>query len=199
MPIISYPVYSGRCKDMNVETSLLWQFGCFLLCGVFLSVGYEFFRIIRIVIPHNNFFVGAEDIIYLSFCGLILFGLSMEIGSGYFRLLYLLSAVFGAAVYFLTVGRLVKIICIFLFTALKKFLLRIFKVICSPLKKVVVTVAHNIAGFFVRIHKNISDKINKASPDLKNDGEMLYNNYITDERNEIRYGGRIEAKIKKIQ
>ena len=40
---------------MNVETSLLWQFGCFLLCGVFLSVGYEFFRIIRIVIPHNNF------------------------------------------------------------------------------------------------------------------------------------------------
>lgn len=184
---------------MNVETSLLWQFGCFLLCGVFLSVGYEFFRIIRIVIPHNNFFIGAEDIIYLSFCGLILFGLSMEIGSGYFRLLYLLSAVFGAAVYFLTVGRLVKLISTFLFTAIKKILLRIFKVISTPVKKAVVTVAHNTAGVFVRIHKNISDIINKASPDLKNDGEMLYNNYNTDERNEIRYGGRIEAKIKKIQ
>lgn len=199
MQIISYPVFSGRCKDMNVETSLLWQFGCFLLCGVFLSVGYELFRIVRIIIPHNSFFVGAEDIIYLSFCGLILFGLSMEIGSGYFRLLYLISAVIGALVYFLTLGRLVKIICVFIFSILKRIALKIIKVIYSPIKKSVVTVAHNTAGFFVRIHKNVSVKFNKPSPVLKNKDNMLYNNNNKDERIDIRYGRRIEAKIKKIQ
>ena len=184
---------------MNVETSLLYQFVCFSLCGVFLSVGYEAFRIIRIIIPHNNFSVGAEDVFYLSFCGFILFGLSMEIGSGYFRLLYLVSAVAGAVVYFLTVGRIVKLVSDFIFTALKSILLRIIKAISSPVRKAVVTLAHKISAVFVRIHKNVFDKNIKFVPDLKNGSEMLYNNITKDERTEVRYGGRIEAKIKKIQ
>ena len=67
---------------MNVEVSLVWQLSCFSVCGMLLGVGYELLRIIRTVIPHHSFAVGVEDTFYLSFCGLVLFGLSMEIGNG---------------------------------------------------------------------------------------------------------------------
>ena len=41
--------------------------------------------------------------------------------------------------------------------------------------------------------------VKKDFEEIESDNTELYNNFNTDERNEISYGGRIEAKIKKIQ
>ncbi|MFQ7797996.1 MAG: spore cortex biosynthesis protein YabQ, partial [[Eubacterium] siraeum] len=95
---------------MNEETSLMWQIACFCVCGALLGVLYEPLRILRLIIPHHSFITGVEDTAYLSLCGVVLFGLSMETGNGNFRLSYLLAAFVGGVVYFLTAGRLIKII-----------------------------------------------------------------------------------------
>lgn len=184
---------------MSTETSLIWQLACFSLCGVFLGIGYELLRILRLIIPHHNFAVGAEDTFYLALCGVILFGLAMETGNGNFRLSYLVAALAGAVVYFLTVGRLIKLV----YTAIVKTLIKLLKLIIGkllkPLAKCFVSIAHKIEQPFVKIYENIRAKMKKRKADLKKASEMLYNNDINHERNELKIVGSIKGKVRKIQ
>lgn len=184
---------------MNVETSLIFQLACFSLCGVFLGVGYELLRIIRLIIPHHSFVVGVEDTFYLSLCGLVLFGLSMEIGNGNFRPTYLLAAFLGALIYFLTVGRLIKLI----YSVIICVIIKIFKFfgrkLLKPLASCFVSIAHKSSKPFVKLYENTKQKINKRITDLKTPPEMIYNNDINLERNEASVGNRIEGKVRKIQ
>lgn len=184
---------------MNVETSLIWQLGCFSVCGIFLGVGYEILRILRVVIPHHSFTVGVEDTFYLALCGLVLFGLSMETGNGNFRASYLLFAAIGFIAYFLTVGRLVKMV----YTAVIGIAIKLVKFVLvkllRPVMKAFVSFAHKVAAPFVHFYKNIDGKIKRAQADLKKHREILYNNDNNLERNEVVNVGRIEGKVRKIQ
>lgn len=184
---------------MNVEASVIWQLTCFGLCGVFLGLGYELLRILRLIIPHHNFTVGIEDTFYLSLCGVILFGLAMEIGNGNFRLTYLLSAFVGALVYFLTIGRLISFIYSAVIGTVIKILRFVMGKLIKPLKKLFVAIAHKVKQPFVKLYENARTKMKKHHADLKKAPEMLYNNDINYERNEIKVGGRIKGKVRKIQ
>lgn len=184
---------------MGTETSLIWQLACFSLCGVFLGIGYELLRILRLIIPHHNFAVGVEDTFYLALCGVILFGLAMETGNGNFRLSYLIAALAGSVVYLLTVGRLVKLV----YSAIIKTLIKILKFLIGkflkPLAKWFVSIAHKTKRPFVKIYENTKAKMKKRKADLKKAPEMLYNNDINHERNELTVGGSIKGKVRKIQ
>ncbi len=199
MPIISYPGFSDRGEHMNVETSLIWQLACFSLCGVFLGVGYEILRVIRTVIPHHSFTVGVEDTFYLALCGLVLFGLSMETGNGNFRASYLLFAALGFIAYFLTVGRLIKLVYTTVINTVKKLLKFIIKKLLRPVSKVFVSFAHKAVQPFVDFYKNLNEKIKSRRADLKKHREMIYNNDNNLERNEVANVSGIEGKVRKIQ
>ena len=171
---------------MNVETSLIWQLACFSVCGIFLGAGYEVLRVLRTVIPHHSFIVGVEDTFYLALCGLVLFGLSMEIGNGIFRASYLFSAAVGAIVYFLTFGRLVKLV----YTMVIKTTIKIVKIVFGKLLKPV---------WKVHFYKIMNNKIKRAEAALKKHRRILYNNDNKLERDEVVNVSRIEGKIRKIQ
>ena len=184
---------------MNVETSLIWQLACFSVCGIFLGAGYEVLRVLRTVIPHHSFIVGVEDTFYLALCGLVLFGLSMEIGNGIFRASYLFSAVVGAIVYFLTVGRLVKLVYTMVIKTAIKIVKIVFGKLLKPVLKVFVSFAHKIAFPFVHFYKIMNNKIKRAEAALKKHRRILYNSDNKLERDEVVNVSRIEGKIRKIQ
>ena len=170
---------------MNVETSLIWQLACFSVCGIFLGAGYEVLRVLRTVIPHHSF--------------IVLFGLSMEIGNGIFRASYLFSAAVGAIVYFLTVGRLVKLVYTMVIKTAIKIVKIVFGKLLKPVLKVFVSFAHKIAFPFVHFYKIMNNKIKRAEAALKKHRRILYNSDNKLERDEVVNVSRIEGKIRKIQ
>lgn len=182
---------------MNVETPLYEQFLYFLICGVFLGLGYEILRFLRLCLPHGVIVTGIEDTLYLSLCAFILFGFSMEIGNGEFRLLYLISAAVGAAVYFLTVGRLIKM----LYSQLIKVFIKIFKMVFCPLKKVFIKIAHILANCFGKVYKLLFLKLKNRLINLKSKHKVLYNLSDKSARGDEIIAGKtkIQAKIKKEQ
>lgn len=182
---------------MNVETPFILQLAYFLLCGALIALVYETLRILRAVIPHNSLATGIEDTLYIALCGPVLFGLSMEIGNGEFRLLYLVSAVVGAAVYFLTVGRLVRAIYLLLINVVKCILVFIGKKILKPLSGLLVFIAQKSAVPFVLIYQKSASAIKNKASHLKLKHKMSYNTIYNDERNEeFERKAPIKAKVK---
>ncbi|MCH5323687.1 MAG: spore cortex biosynthesis protein YabQ [Eubacterium sp.] len=182
---------------MNVETPLYEQFLYFIVCGAFLGLGYEILRLLRFCLPHGVIVTGIEDTLYLSLCGFILFGFSMEIGNGQFRLLYLVSAAVGAAVYFLTVGRLIKKLYTLILSAFSKIIRFIFR----PVKKAIGKFAHFLGARFGKVYKLLSAKLKNRLNNLKSKHNMLYNHNDNTARGDEIIAGKqkIKAKVKKEQ
>ena len=184
---------------MNVETPLITQFAYFALCGVFLGLGYEVLRILRACVPHCSFVVGIEDTLYLALCGLILFGFSMEIGSGRFRLFYLVFALLGAVLYYFTAGKLIRLVYLWIIKAVKFVLKSLYKVICRPVAKLFVFIAHKCSVPFVKIHKNFLSASEKYRKRLQLHIQMMYNNKndLSEGNGNVDRKAPIKAKIKK--
>ncbi len=180
---------------MNVTTPLYEQLVYFFVCGIFLSLGYELFRVLRVCLPHGTIAVGIEDTLYLSLCGVILFGFAMEVGNGEFRLMYLISAAAGAAVYFLTAGRLIK----FIYSAFINFLRRFLKKIFTPIGKLFIKIAHFVMGHFGKVYKIIYLSVKKRAERLKSRYALVYNHNSTNINGDEKVAERpkIKAKIKK--
>jgi len=86
----------------------LQEMTMFAILGFAFAVLYEPLRIVRVAFKPRGIFVALADFAFLSACGLLTFAYSLEFGAGYFRFYYVIALVFGAAVYFLTVGRVVN-------------------------------------------------------------------------------------------
>lgn len=93
----------------------------FLSCaaGIVLGILYDIFRVLRILIPHHNFFVILEDIIYLSFYGIFLSAFASAQARGELRIYFIIGNILGFALYYFTLGSIV---------------VRIFKKLLSPFK-----------------------------------------------------------------
>ena len=182
---------------MNVETPLYEQFLCFMLCGVFLGLGYEVLRSLRFCLPHGTIVTGIEDTIYLLLCSVILFGFSMEIGNGEFRLLYLVSACIGAAAYFLTLGRLVR----WSFSLIVTFIKRILSLLFRPIRKLFVKIAHFLHLHFSKVYKILLDNAKNCINRLKNKRKILYNLSDSTAKGDVAVAGKpkIKAQVKKEQ
>lgn len=77
--------------------------------GIWLMIIYDFFRIMRMLIPHNMFWTGLEDFGYWIFCGLTTFDLLYQQNDGNLRA-YVIAGIFiGMAGYqYLVSQRLIK-------------------------------------------------------------------------------------------
>lgn len=177
---------------------VLTQLGQFALVGFFLGLLYDFFRILRILFRHPKLLVNIEDIVFMPFAAFVLFCFSVEIGLGAFRLYYLLSALFGAAVYHFTFGYLTR----FAAELIRKILFAAAKIankiILKPLKKVFGAIYLKIRSIFGAICRKSKKVAEKVRMPLKRRREMVYNNSIS---NMGEVGGEersvIKAKVRK--
>ena len=70
-----------------------------LLMGIFITFIYDLLRIFRRVVPHNNFFVSAEDLFFWIYCGGEVFLLLYHESDGTLRWFAVLGALTGMFLY----------------------------------------------------------------------------------------------------
>ena len=70
-----------------------------LLMGIFITFIYDLLRIFRLVVPHNGFFVSAEDLLFWVYCGGEVFLLMYHESDGTLRWFAVLGALAGMYLY----------------------------------------------------------------------------------------------------
>ena len=70
-----------------------------LLMGIFITFIYDLLRIFRLVVPHNGFFVSAEDLFFWVYCGGEVFLLMYHESDGTLRWFAVLGALAGMYLY----------------------------------------------------------------------------------------------------
>ncbi len=70
-----------------------------LFMGIFITFIYDLLRILRRVVPHNDFFVSLEDILFWIYCAVKVFLLMYHESNGTLRWFAVLGAVAGMLLY----------------------------------------------------------------------------------------------------
>lgn len=155
----------------------LSQLAGFAVIGFFLAVAYEPLRIIRLFHRQGDFFVCLQDFLFLTFAGFVTFIYSMELGGGSFRLFYAVGELFGAAVYFLTVGRLVSMLSDRIVRGVKWVLRKIDSLLVKPVCRTVVKIYKWIQKKLVKLYNLTGTHAQKSARYLKKSAGVLYNKH----------------------
>lgn len=70
-----------------------------LLMGIFITFVYDILRIVRRVIPHGNFMISLEDMVFWIYCAVKVFILMYRESNGTLRWFAILGALAGMFVY----------------------------------------------------------------------------------------------------
>jgi len=70
-----------------------------LLMGIFITFVYDILRIVRRVIPHGNFMISLEDMVFWIYCAVKVFILMYHESNGTLRWFAILGALVGMFVY----------------------------------------------------------------------------------------------------
>lgn len=120
-------------------------------CGMGLVFVYDFFRILRRLIPHGNIWIGIEDAGYWLFCTASVFLLLYRENDGMMRGFAFIGMLFGGAVYGCLLSRFVVRICVTVFGGMIKLLQKIIGTVFGPCKRI----GKKIRGFFRKRLKKI--------------------------------------------
>lgn len=169
----------------------------FAVFGFFAAFFYEIFRILRQFIRHNVLAAAIEDFIYLSLLGFFTFVFSLEVGGGYFRLYFIFGELFGAVVYFITIGKIINIIVGFIAKIVHKIFHVIYKYILLPIGKVFGKYLHKLLSLFGKLYKKLASTVKKSAKHLQSKRKMVYNKKYDNhgEDGEIRHV--IKAEVRK--
>lgn len=138
--------------DMVFLTELRVFFVCGL-CGVACGILYDMFRILRRIFNPGTGVILALDIIFWILCAVITFGMLFYVNYGRIRWYEWLGLAIGAGAYMVSASPLVTDGG----TSFFMFLLRVLKLVCSPLFFLV----SKLKLMFCRIKGKISKKITK--------------------------------------
>jgi hypothetical protein len=163
----------------------------FAIVGFMVSVGYEFLRTFRLLVRHNTMFLAVEDFLFLCAAAFAAFAYSIYLGNGFFRIYYLSGMLFGAVVYFTTIGRVISY-CLkksigFVKKAVKKVLTAIFTPVVKVLRKIYIwcrsllgKIAQKSQNKLVKLHKNIiylKKRLQSAPKKVYNNSSTLQTNH----------------------
>ncbi len=128
-----------------------------VLMGILITFIYDWLRILRRLIPHNNFGVSVEDLIFWVFCAIEVFLLMNNESNGTLRWFAVLGALTGMIAY-------KKIISAFLVKYVTLILQTIFRFLWKPF---------SIIGNFIRkgsqkVSRRIVHRRNRIGLFLKN-------------------------------
>ncbi len=105
------------------------------IMGIYITFVYDILRILRRVIPHNNFWVSVEDIVFWIYCAAEVFLLMHHESDGTLRWFAIMGALAGMLVYRKTIGCvLVKYVSLVL-QKLLMFLGKIVYTLATPFIK----------------------------------------------------------------
>jgi hypothetical protein len=150
----------------------------FAVLGFFLGAFYEIIRIIRLFKRQSVLAVGITDFVFMSAAALVVFAYSMELGGGSFRWYYVFGCVFGAAVYFLTLGRLISLASGFIVRCVKRTAAFIIRRIIKPVWRKTCEFTHVLTVKFGKISNLLGKHIRNSSKHLKSRAQILYNKNI---------------------
>lgn len=188
----------GRVIVMYDTTrEILAEIGIFALIGAVLGFGYDILLFFRILWKKSPLLVHIEDLLYLPFCAFLIFCCVVEYGKGELRLYHLLSAVFGAAVYLLTLGQVTKYVAKAV-RSLFQFLFRLLKKPFYGCYRLIHQIFHKMFGALCQKFREILKKLYFY---LKKGKELLYNKNKSKIGNLYETGGEerhvIQAKVRK--
>lgn len=147
------------------EELFLFLFSC--VAGVFIGVFYDIFRTLRIMIPHNSFFVVAEDVVFLSCYTIFLISFASVQARGELRFYFIVGNAIGFTLYFFTIG-------IFVIRTFRKFF-GFIGALFAPIKAIYLTICKKARCKFVENSKLFTKPIKKCNLLLQNDKHLLYN------------------------
>ena len=107
-------------------------FLCFVVCGGVIGVIFDVIRIFKEIVPVFGKIPAIGDIIFCILAFFALFFCALLFNYGDMRWFSIAGAAIGAAVYFLTVSRLIIGLAYFVIKILKKVFLFIFRVLTFP-------------------------------------------------------------------
>lgn len=145
----------------------LGMIGLYAAIGFVLAVLYNIIRFFAVAFPSFGKITAVFDILFCLIAGLVLFAFSVEYGTGFFRLYYVIAAAFGFAVNTVTLGAAVPPLA------------RLFGRICRKLGELLEIPLHFICEkstqFRLFIQKNLSIFAEKVKLHLKKRRQTVYN------------------------
>ena len=177
-------------------SSTLQQCAYFFAVGLVIGLFYEALRFFRMILRHNIIAVCVEDTLYLSICAFISFIIALSVGIGYMRIYYIVFEVMGAALYFLTVGRLLNSILRRISGATKRIIRIAAKKIWHHLGKFFAPIGKKIRLLFGKIAEIARNSAFYSKMHLKKTDEIEYNKKVQSIGGGER-AGVVKAKIRK--
>lgn len=148
-----------------VEQTKIFLYSCLL--GGILSVFFDCFRILRIVIKTGTIWIAIEDIFYFLVSALITYRFLLEYTMGQPRFYVILGIILGWVLCHYTVGELLIRISTVIVKAIKRFFAFLYRIFLHPIVK-----------FFRWIGAKLK-KVKKRSQNcLKKKATVVYNQII---------------------
>ena len=167
--------------------------GMTFLLGAALGVCYEVLRAVRVIFPHGQLLIAAEDILFLGFCGIAVTAFASAAARGEMRFYYFIGCIAGAGVYFATAGSIFhRALC-----RMISLIRRVFLGVMSPLKSVYVLFRKKAAAKFVGYSKVIVNSIKKIDFLLLRRVRLMYNKRTNKKRKNVKNVGKKSKKNQK--
>ncbi|MBQ8727694.1 MAG: spore cortex biosynthesis protein YabQ [Oscillospiraceae bacterium] len=126
-----------------------------IILGIGLGIVFDIFRVIRAVIPHNNFFVAFEDILFMLIWTFSLVIFSVELSGGNIRFFCFMGTFLGFVIYFFSVGKIVITFIRNISSFIRQILNAVFGRIYGFLRHCFVSVCQKVKYFFVDNYTNL--------------------------------------------
>ena len=157
-----------------MEISISHQCRCFLLAlglGAGLSLLYDCFRILRLILPENRLLIAGEDLLYCLLCGSFTLRFALFAEQGRLRGYLLLGELLGWLLCHFSLGELIL--------KISRPILRLISRITSLFLRPIAKLLQGILSFFAGIGKFVEKNCKKLSLQLKfflkRRGLLLYN------------------------
>lgn len=122
-----------------------------VLCGMGLVLTYDFFRIIRRLIPHGNIWIGIEDVCYWIFGTVVVFLLLYQKNDGMLRAFCFLGIALGGIIYAFLFSRFVVKIFVWVLGAIGKPFVKPGKKIITFIKKIIAFIRKRLKKLYKAI------------------------------------------------
>lgn len=122
-----------------------------VLCGVGLVLTYDFFRILRRLIPHGNIWIGIEDVCYWIFGTVVVFLLLYQKNDGMLRAFCFLGIALGGVIYTFLFSRFVVKIFVKVLGTIGKPFVKTGKKIITFIKKIIAFIRKQLKKLYKAI------------------------------------------------
>ncbi len=185
----------------QTNSEFLSVIGEFAFTGFFLGILYDIIRCFRTAFMTGKVFAFITDFIVMLVSGFVLFYSSIDTPTGDLRLIYVLAAVFGMAIYLITIGkitvypaRLAGKLIAFIKKGIKRFIIK-------PACNFFVFLKQKLTAHFGELRQKMKKKQENSHFGLKKTPPLLYNNDNNKMSKLCQIGGEernvIKAKIRK--